>query len=412
MVWLMHYNPSKRREGVHFGLKTLKDIVYQTINIMYDCHENYNGYDIRSLTNVGVNIFNVDMTKYDVEFFNTIRDALALSATMPEMIPTAYYTPVALSVIMSVNDPIDVDDRVDIILLKDVTSINQLREFKKNNTKLASIPILFWPTTLRLKELNQIIKISAGIVVDQTLSDIFGNFDELLQRCKLDRKPVFYMNSTLIDNYCEKIASDRQLLIQVKDLIKNRLDGVFLMDSRRGKPPIESVQAFIKATEILEKDFVTTEDYFKLSLPLKLPVLQPYAVALAASLAALQCEASAIIVFTSTGSSAKILSCASPPCKVIAVTRYEKTARRMHLFRKIMPLHYRKSRFGSWQDESLARMAFGTQFGLDTGLFDISAKLVVLAPSEEGVVYCNSFQILTVMDIMRRYQCGYYEQLL
>ncbi|KAJ8727534.1 hypothetical protein PYW07_001653 [Mythimna separata] len=409
MVWWMHFNPEKQREGIHFGLKSLGDVFYQTISIMYDCHENYDGYNIHCLTNVGVNIFNIDMTKHNTEYFNAIRDAMASSASMPEMIPCAYYTPVALSVTMSVNDPIDVDDRVDIIILKDVTSIEQLRQFKKDNIKTASMPILFWPPTLKLKDLNQIIKITAGIVLDPKLDNIFGNFDGVLTRCREDRKPIFYMDPTLIDDYYKEIASDRKLLIQVHDLIKHRLDGVFLMDVRRGEPPIECIQAFIKATEIIEKDYVAVVDYFKLSLPLKLPVLQPYAVALAASIAALQCGASAIIVLTTTGSSAKILSCACPPCKVIAVTRHEKTARRMHLFRKVLPLHYRHSRFGSWQDESMARIAFGTQFGLDTGLFNIGAKLVVLAPSEEGVVYCNSFQIFPVKHILHRFECGRYD---
>lgn len=74
--------------------------------------ENYDGYDIRSLTNVGVNIFNIDMTQHNAEFFQTIKDAMEFSTKMPEMFPTAYYTPVAMSVTLSANDPIDVDDRV------------------------------------------------------------------------------------------------------------------------------------------------------------------------------------------------------------------------------------------------------------------------------------------------------------
>lgn len=52
------------------------------------------------------------MTQHDTEFFNKIKDAMAFSANMPEMIPTAYYTPVAMSVTMSANDPIELDDRV------------------------------------------------------------------------------------------------------------------------------------------------------------------------------------------------------------------------------------------------------------------------------------------------------------
>lgn len=38
--------------------------------------------------------------------------------------------------------------------------MNQLRQFKKKNKKISSRPILFWPPTLELKDLGQIIKVN------------------------------------------------------------------------------------------------------------------------------------------------------------------------------------------------------------------------------------------------------------
>uniref|UniRef100_A0A2A4JEA5 Pyruvate kinase C-terminal domain-containing protein n=1 Tax=Heliothis virescens TaxID=7102 RepID=A0A2A4JEA5_HELVI len=407
MVWWMHFNPEKCREGVHFGLKTTTDIVYETVNVIFECNDsNYGGYDIDTLSNAGVNIFNVDMTHHDTEFFNRIKNAVEFAQSVPKMVKSTYYTPIGLSVTISANDPIEIDDRVDIIILKDIMTTDELRTFKKRNDKFSSSPILFWPSTLKIEDLNELIKFTDGIILDPGLGSMFGDFYEVLQKCKECRRPVFFKNPGIIDDYYKPTANDRQLLILVNDMIKYRFDGAFFID-QAGKPPTEFIQAFVRATDLLEQKYVdNASEYFKLSVQMQVPVLQPYAVALAASHAALHSGARAIIVLTTSGVSARMLAFAAPPCKVLAITRHLRTARKLHLYRKVLPLYYQERRAICWQDECLAHIAFGTSFGLDTGLFDFMSKLVVLAPTEEVVGYCNSFQILTVTHVRDAFLCG------
>ncbi|CAH0702880.1 unnamed protein product [Spodoptera exigua] len=304
-----------------FALETDKDMVYETINIMYDCHsESYDGYEIYSLVNAGVNIINVDMTLHDTEYFQKIKGALELAQKIPENVPSAYKCPIGLSVTISATKPIDVDERA--------------------------------------------------------------------------RKPIFYMNPSIAEDYYKCPDNNRNLLIQVRDLITNKFDGI-IIKYRGDELPIECMQAFVRATEVLEKNTNPTTEYFdksspvgkrayglpdgkqsappmdtrngevtsalptfeglgiwrfrdwgrgRIGPPLLLPVLQPYTAALAASIAAVTCGARAIFVFTTTGSSAKDMSCASPPCYVFAITRSEKTARKMHLYRKVMPLLYQDNK--------------------------------------------------------------------
>ncbi|XP_022825613.1 pyruvate kinase-like [Spodoptera litura] len=404
MVWWMNHNPSKQKEGVFNGVETKNDTVYETINIMYDCYNvSYDRYDIRALVNAGVNIINVDMTIHNNGFFQQIKIAVDFFEKIPQIMPSLYI-PVGLSVTMSALNPIDLDNRVDIIILKDVTSTNQLREFKKQNKKLSSMTILLWPPSLGIVDLNELIKISSGLVLDPSMGDVFNVYYNVLKLCTDARKPVFYMHPNIVEDYYEGPSNDRELLIQVRELITNQFDGVILKNHGK-QPPIAFIQSFVRATEILENKTNLTADYFNKSFPLLLPVLQPYSVALAASIAAVTCGAKAIFVLTSTGSSAKDLSCSAPPCHVLAITRNEKSARRMHLYKKIMPLLYREKRLGSWQEERLARTAFGVKFCIKCGLLDFKAKLVVLAPNDQGTAYCNGFQIFTVLHIMNFYLC-------
>lgn len=74
-----------------------------------------------------------------------------------------------------------------------------------------------------------------------------------------------------------------------------------------------------------------------------LPCDQATCTATAGVLAAQQCLAAAIVVITTTGHSAHIVAKYRPRCPIIAVTRYGLVARRMHMWRGIMPIIYEGS---------------------------------------------------------------------
>jgi pyruvate kinase len=69
-----------------------------------------------------------------------------------------------------------------------------------------------------------------------------------------------------------------------------------------------------------------------------------HAVAHAARDAALQARARAIVVFTQTGATARILSKLRPPCPIIAFAPSEEVRRRMALYRGVLPLVLRLAR--------------------------------------------------------------------
>lgn len=49
--------------------------------------------------------------------------------------------------------------QVDIVILKDITEMKELIEFRKRNEKLKSMPILIWPSNYGIDDLNELIKV-------------------------------------------------------------------------------------------------------------------------------------------------------------------------------------------------------------------------------------------------------------
>lgn len=72
----------------------------------------YDAHDIKILTTSGVNIFHVDRTLYGEDVLQKINEAITASESLHKMYPEKYHRPIGLAVTMTINELIDIDDRV------------------------------------------------------------------------------------------------------------------------------------------------------------------------------------------------------------------------------------------------------------------------------------------------------------
>lgn len=124
------------------------------------------------------------------------------------------------------------------------------------------------------------------------------------------------------------------------------------------------------------------------------PTDTAHTIAVAATSAAVSCHASAIVMVTTTGRSAELISRYKPPIPIIAVSRSDRTARRLHLYRGVFPLHYKNTRNPDWPTDVDDRISYGITVGKERGFIHKGDFLVVVTGWRQGAGYTNTLRII------------------
>uniref|UniRef100_A0A914Y6V0 Pyruvate kinase C-terminal domain-containing protein n=1 Tax=Panagrolaimus superbus TaxID=310955 RepID=A0A914Y6V0_9BILA len=84
-----------------------------------------------------------------------------------------------------------------------------------------------------------------------------------------------------------------------------------------------------------------------------------------------------------------------PPVPIIAISRHAETARRLHLFRGVMPLHFTKeSRDPDWPKDVDERINLGISVGKDRGFIRTGDFLVIVTGWRQGAGSTNTLRII------------------
>ncbi|KAJ8949946.1 hypothetical protein NQ314_008085 [Rhamnusium bicolor] len=120
--------------------------------------------------------------------------------------------------------------------------------------------------------------------------------------------------------------------------------------------------------------------------------------------------AAAIIVITTSGRSAHLISKYRPKCPIIAVTRNAQTARQCHLYRAILPVYYECERLEDWLKDVDARVNAGLKFGKAKGFINSGDPVIVVTGWKQGSGFTNTMRIVYVSDQIQSIVaggCGY-----
>uniref|UniRef100_UPI00358FB999 pyruvate kinase PKM-like n=1 Tax=Myxine glutinosa TaxID=7769 RepID=UPI00358FB999 len=118
--------------------------------------------------------------------------------------------------------------------------------------------------------------------------------------------------------------------------------------------------------------------------------------AAAAVEASFKCHAKAIVVVTSSGRSARLLSKYRPRGPILAVTRCGMSARQLHLHRGVYPIQIRDAPLANWAEDVEKRVQFAIAVGKFRKFLHPKDIVVIVTGWRAGTGHTNTMRVITV----------------
>jgi pyruvate kinase len=170
-------------------------------------------------------------------------------------------------------------------------------------------------------------------------------------------------------------------------------------ETAKGLYPVLTVETMHKICLEAEAALYTDSLFADLSAKTQEPADQTATTALAAVNASLSAECSAIIVITSTGNTAHLVSKYRPKCPTITVCHRPIVARQAHLWRGLYPYVFEGvfALDSDWAKDVEARVADAIGFGRRKGCIKSGDKVVVITGWRPGSGASNTLAVIDVV---------------
>ncbi|KAI8355237.1 pyruvate kinase [Mortierella sp. GBAus27b] len=252
-----------------------------------------------------------------------------------------------------------------------------------------------------VKNFDEILAVTDGVMVARgdlgieiPCAQVFIAQKMMISKCNLAGKPVICATQML-----ESMTyNPRPTRAEVSDVANAVLDGADCVmlsgETAKGSYPIEAVRTMDETCVLAESAICYPPLFNELRMLQKRPTETTETVASSAVSAAHEQDAGAIVVLSTSGDTARMVSKYRPQANIIIVTRKESTARAIHLSRGCYPFIYKEPKDADWQEDVDRRLRWGMDQAIETGLLKAGQSVIVIQGFRSGYGNTNTMRIV------------------
>ncbi|XP_076763134.1 pyruvate kinase [Xylocopa sonorina] len=246
-----------------------------------------------------------------------------------------------------------------------------------------------------IENFDEILNAADAILLDRDSVEVDVGPEKLflvekiiIAKCIKARKPIALGFRTCSD---EKLSIDMSL---IANAVLNGVDGIFLKTGNLGtKETVRLLNDVDAVCREAESARWQKEIFNELSYKVPIPLDPLQAIIIGAVDTSLKSNAAAIVVTTTTGHSAILLSTYRPRCPILAITRYGEVARRLQLYHGVHPFHYRKQSLANWSEDIQTRIQTGVDSLRRKKYIRVGDPIVVISGWCQGTGFTNCIRI-------------------
>ncbi|KZF26254.1 pyruvate kinase [Xylona heveae TC161] len=253
-----------------------------------------------------------------------------------------------------------------------------------------------------LKETDGVMVARGDLGIEIPPSQVFIAQKMMIAKCNLVGKPVVCATQ-MLESMTYNPRPTRAEVSDVGNAVMDGADCVMLSgETAKGNYPKEAVTIMHETCLLAEVaiPYVSLFDELKNLAPRPTPTAETCA--MAAVSASLEQEAGAILVLSTTGDTARLVSKYRPIAPIIMVTRNPKASRYSHLYRGVYPFHFPEAKpdfkKADWQEDVDRRIKWGIFNAIKLGVLKEGQNVVCVQGWRGGRGHTNTLRIVPAQE--------------
>lgn len=249
-----------------------------------------------------------------------------------------------------------------------------------------------------LKETDGVMVARGDLGIEIPAAEVFAAQKKMIAMCNIAGKPVICATQ-MLESMIYNPRPTRAEISDVGNAVTDGADCVMLSgETAKGSYPNEAVKEMHETCLKAENTIAYVSHFEELCNLVQRPVSIVESCAMAAVRASLDMNAGAIIVLSTSGDSARLLSKYRPVCPIFMVTRNASASRYGHLYRGVYPFHFpeQKPDFTkvNWQEDVDRRIRWGITEAMRLKVLTQGETVVVVQGWKGGMGNTNTLRVI------------------